>query len=93
VPGGDERADLQRGADPVEITEAAGFIFVPKWRALWDSNPCYRRERDIKASMAVRLRPKQFNKGSENGHYLSFVRPPLSSYIYAVRLPYDLSGG
>jgi site-specific DNA recombinase len=38
----------------------AGFdvpSFVPKWRALRDSNPCYRRERADMMCMAVHRRP------------------------------------
>jgi len=47
---------LLRTLVAVSSAKTAGFgvpSSVPKWRALRESNPCFRRERDISASMHV----------------------------------------
>jgi len=55
------------------------------WRSLGDSNPCFRREREITPSIHVPRR-----------HIFPIYSPfpvlvclPLSVYRYAVRVPYD----
>ena len=39
------------------------------WRSLADSNPCFRRERDAKASIAVHGRRRSVSKSPVLGHF------------------------